>query len=350
MSIELRETPLDETESQLLAAAAQADRGEDMQLPEPTKSESAEVVETEENVPTEAELADPANKDRARDPVSGKFIKRNPENVQAVARYTVDAPKTDSNTPKAELSEFEKKKQEKAAKEEERKNRSWENLNREKEELAARRRELAEHEQRLRNPQQQRQAPQPRQFSSAQFFDAREDFRKTAKAAFKRYQDTGDETALDEFNKNDQMADAAEKNAIEFYELEHQENQQAQLRQHQSTWVQNMEKTMKASPELAEADSPISKELQEILKSHGQVLQMLPDGFDRGVELAQLRLDAKEAPTLRERVKALEAEKQRQDGLLSPTPGGVTNPPAKKTISTMNETELLAAAARMDEQ
>lgn len=336
-----------DAEAELLLNAAH----EEDHKPFVEDGEEPVVVQTEleESTPTAEELADPANKDRERDPITGKFVKRTEAAAPDAISATVDAPKTAPDAPV--LSEYEQKKADKAKAEEIRKDRSWENINKTKDELAQRKRELDQQAQQMRNPQQQRQAPQRREFSSAQFYDAREDFRNTAKAAFKRYQETGDERALDEFNKNDQWADAAEKSAIQFYDLEQREAQQAQLHQHQSIWVQNMEKSIKAKPELGKPDAPISKEIQEILKSHGQVLQMLPDGFDRAVELAQLRLDAKDAPSLREKVGTLQKEVERLTGLTSLSRGGPTGGPAgKKAFDNLSLEDMGAQLRQMAEE
>lgn len=343
----------DDLGSKFLEAAALHDRGED--VPADLIGEQSETpeVETEDHPATVEELADPANKGRPRDE-QGRFIKQKPdETAQTPEQKAVDAPKTAPDTVAAqEPSEFEKKKQERAAKERERQDRSWENLNREKEELARRRQEWEQREQAMRQSQQQRQTQQPREFSSQQLFEAKNDFRKTAREAFKRYQENGNEADLDIFNQNDQWADQAEQNAIQFFEMEERENQQAQIQQHQGVWIANMEKTIKGNPELAKADSPVSKELQDILKTHGQVLQMLPDGFDRGVELAQLRLDAKDAPTLRTQLATAKAEIDRLNGKLAPTPGGVTGPVSPKPFEEKTSEDqfatIMRGAARID--
>lgn len=334
--------------AKFLEAAALSDRGEDVPASLlPDQSEIVEQVETEENVPTEAELADPANKDRARDKVSGKFIKKAAgATALDAAPDAVDALKTAADAPTGELSEFEKKKQEKAAKDKERQDRSWENLNREKDELARRRQELSQFEQQLRNPQRQRQAAQPREYSSKQFFEASQDFKTTARNAFKRYQETGDEAALDEFNKNDQWAEQAQQNAIEFYALEEQEGQQTRIQQQQGVWVRNMETIIKSDPELAKADSPISLQLQELLKTDGQILQLIPNGFAKAVEIARLRLDAKDAPSLREQLKTVKAEIDRLNGLTQPSTGGVPGPAQKKSFDDMKPEDQWASIQR----
>ncbi len=259
----------------------------------------------------------------------------------------VDASKT---TPDTQASDYERKKAEKAQKEQERKDRSWENLNREKEELARRREEIRAYEESVRNPQPRQQQPQPREFSSQQFLGAHEDFKRSAREAFKRYQETGDETALDEFNRNDQLAEQAFMQAGEFFAVEQQEAQQTAVQRHNQTWVANMEAEIKAMPDLANPETPISKEMVGLLKTHGAVFQMLPDGFKQATAIAQLRLDAKETPSLRDENKKLKAEVARLNGLTQPSGGGLSGPPAKKTFETMPEADQMAALRRAAEE
>jgi hypothetical protein len=334
----------EDAEAELLLSQAHAEdtkpyseESEENPSPEPQEEPIASELELEESEPTAEELADPANQDRARDPITGKFVKK----AEAIAepKPVADAAaKTDPPAPV--LSEFEQKKLEKAAKEKERQDRSWENLNREKEELAQRRREFDERQRQISQPQQQRQQPRARQYSSQQLLEAHQDFKRTAREAFKRYQETGNEADLDAFNQNDQWADQAFANAGEFYQLEQREAQQQAVQQHHAAWVGNMEKSIQKNPDLAKIDSPIAIEVQEILKTHGQVLQMLPDGFDRAVELGQLRLDAKDAPSLREKIAAVQKENERLTALTSPSKGGVTGAPAKKSFDSMSLEEM----------
>lgn len=342
MSTEL-ENPVinDEAEAKLLEAAGLADAGRDIPsdlLPE-KPAEKEETLETEENVPTEAELADPANKDRARDPVSGKFIKR-PAAAQVAPTESGDASKA---VPE---SDYAAKQRERKEKETARLDKTWENVNRQKEELEARRMELQQYEQQLRQPQQPRQQ-QARQFSSHELLNAHDDFKAKAKSAL----DAGD---YDTFNEQNALAEQAFNNATQFFHLEQQEAQQAQMQQHGQTWNQHMVEAIKSDPDLSDSSSALSKEVQQILQVNGKDLWMFPDGFNKAVELARLRIDAREASTLRERVKALEEAKQAQDALLAPSKGGVTSPQPTtgKTFDKMTteeqERHVLAMAERMD--
>jgi hypothetical protein len=338
MAIEERETQVDDQEQKFLEAAGHVDRGEDIPanlVSVPT--EPTVEVETEANVPTAEELADPANKDRPRDPVSGKFIKKPAETAPVAAPS--EAVKPPAAAPESEYAVAQRTKKEK---ETARLEKTWENVNLQKEELERRREELQRYEQSLRQPQQQRQQIQPRQFSSQDLAQAAEDFKANAKKALA----DGD---YDTFNEQNALAEQAFQNAGQFYQLEQQEAQQIAMEQHNQTWVANMNSAIKENPDLGKPDAPIAVEMMDLLKTHGPIFQMIPDGFKQAVVIAQLRLDAKDAPTLRERVKALEAAKAEQDKLLAPTPGGVTAHVAPKKVEEMSESDLLAAAQRMDE-
>lgn len=323
-------TDFDADDAKFREAAALADSGQD--IPAELVGVTGEEKASETTATTATE--------RPRDAL-GRFTKTETgEDIPEADRKPVDEKAPDATATPA-LSEFEQKKQEKAAKEEERKARSWENLNREKEELAQRRREFDERQRQISQPQQQRQEQQLREYSSQQLLQAHEDFKRTAREAFKRYQETGNEADLDAFNQNDQWAEQAFQNAGQFYQLEQQEAQHAQLEKWNQTWNSKLSEAFKKEPDLAKPDSQLSQRVQNILKQYGQVLYGIEDGFQVGVNIAKLELDAAEAPTLREKLKALEAAKAEQDKLLSPTPGGVTNTaPVKKTLDTMSETEL----------
>jgi hypothetical protein len=328
------------------------DLPEDFDAADAALREAANKVDHGEDIPTElAEKIGVKTEDKPERPRDelGRFTKTEAgEDIpEAERKLDENAPTEAVKAPvESQESEYAAKQREKKQREEERKARSWENLNREKEELAARRQELEQREQQFRQPQQQRQAPQPREYSSQQLWQAGEDFKTASREAFKRYSETGDETALDEFNKNDQLAEQAFANASEFYAVEQQEAQQLAKEQHNQGWVANMEAEIKAMPDLAKPDAPIAVELLNLLKTHGAVFQMLPDGFKQAREIAQLRLDAKEAPTLREQLKKAQEEVTRLNGLTSPTPGGIAGPPAKKTLENMSEAEADAFIRR----
>lgn len=339
---------IDDEAAALLNAAHEEDHkpfveSEDNPSPEPKEEPVAATVELEENEPTAEELADPANKDRPRDPITGKFIKKA---VEATPSVTAPAPVQ----PAPVLSEFEQKKQEQKRKDQERKDTSWRAINERKEELDRRQAALEEQRRQFSQPQQQRQQPEPRQFSSQQLLDASDDFKKNAKAAFKRYQESGNEADLDEFNKNDQLADQAFQNAGQFFQIEQQEGQQIALQQHNQLWSAHMEQAVKANPDLLKKDSPIAKHMEDLLKTHGELFYMLPDGFKHAEAIAKLRLDAADAPTLREKNAALQKENERLTGLTSLSKGGPTGgPAAKKSFDSLPLEEMGAELQRMAE-
>jgi hypothetical protein len=339
----------DDAGAKFLEAARLHDRGEDIpsdlipQVDEPAETpieaETAEV-ELEENVPTAEELADPANKDRARDPATGKFIKKS--EVASTEVQTVDA---------KPVSEFEQKKLDKAAKEKERQDRSWESLNRQKEELEARRRELEQREQQAQQPR--RQKPEPRKFHSQQFIDAHADFvtrerqeRIEARKAleigdydsFGRHNDEADQQAI--------LAIQAQESAKQFYAVEQQEALELQKEQYAGVWRGHLNEAFKAEPELSNAASPLSKEVQGLLEAHGQQFWLLPDGFKHLVRIAKLQLDAKDAPTLREQLAKERAENARLNGKLQPTAAGVTGPARQQSFDDNKPDEQFASIMR----
>jgi hypothetical protein len=245
--------------------------------------------------------------------------------------------------PKPQPSEFEAKRQEKAKKEAERLDKTWQNVDLRKQELERRERELAQREQAVLQ-RQQPQAQQQRQYSSRDLFEAAQDFKARAKKALQE----GD---YDAFNEQTALAEQAEQSAQQFYQVEAQEAQQAQVEQYGQVWNSHMTKAIEAEPDLVKADSPLAKEMQAILQTHGQVFWMIPDGFPKAVEIAKLRLEAGSASELRGKLTKAEKEVERLTKATTPLRAGPTQPIQHRKLDDlpideqMNELERMAAQA-----
>lgn len=315
----------------LLAAAEQDAKNEEIGpvAPDP-------VAPTPEPGTEPTKIEPKVEGERKRGP-DGKFIKTDAEKEAEANSEAVDASKT------ATESEYAAKQREKKEKESARLDKTWENVNKQKEEIEQRRIELAQREAALRNPPAPK--PQPRKYTSSQLWDAHEDFKKAARTALAG-------ANYDEFSKQEHLADEAFKSANQFYQMEQQEAVQAQQTKWNQGWTGHAAKVMEKMPELADANSPLSLELTELFKSHGPVFYQIPDGFPKAVEIAKLRLDAKDAPTLREKVKAQETEIARLNGLTAPSKGGPAGAPSAKTFEKMNAAEqdayLMRQAAEHD--
>lgn len=338
----LKEEQIDQN---FLKAAELADAGEDIPASLVSDKPAAPApVQAETQVEaTDDKETDSAGNKRARDPITGKFIKTEAEiKAGATAPAKPDAAKPDSQ---AQVSEYEAKKAEKAKKEQERLDKTWENVNKRKEELEARRVELEQREQAMRQPQQQQRQPQQRQFSSRELFDAHKDFKARAKTAL----DAGD---YDAFNENQALSEQSLEHAQQFAQIEAQEAQQLGWQKHQETWRGHMIETFKTDPDLSNPESSLSKELVDLLGTHGQIFQMIPDGFPKAVELAKLRMKANSADQLTKTNQKLQTEVDRLNGLTSISGSAPSPQPSPKKFEDMTSEEqekhVLAAAQRID--
>jgi len=329
---------LDDFDQKLLEAAEMADRGEE--IPKDLLVQEAESPEPS----TDTATSEQAKLERERDPITGKFIKQTDKVAgdQSNATTEVVAPPQEPSSDQSE-SEYAAKIREKKEKEQVRLDKTWENVNRQKEEIEQRRQELEQREAQMRAPREPSQ--QPRQFTSKQLFDASQEFKVSAKKAL----ENGD---YDTFNQQSDLAEKAFENAAQFYELEQGEAQQFAQHKHTQVWEQNIKEAFKADPELANPDSELSKEVQNILEVQGKKLWIYPDGFNDAVQIAKMRIRATGYDNILEANKKLKAENDRLNGLTAVTPGGVTSGPRSRNFNDMSSAEqdayLMSEAARID--
>ena len=344
------ENPVIKDEGELLRQMAHdVDQGKDETevISSGNKPEDRALGEGEAKLPddsnTDNSEIESARPERARDPVTGKFIKTAAEiaaDASSDATEAVGTPEV-ASTERSE-SEYAAKVREKKEKEQVRLDKTWENVNRQKEEIEQRRQELERREQEFVRPQVQ---SQQRQFSSKQLFDASQEFKVTAKKAL----ESGD---YDTFNQQSDLAEKAFENAAQFYELEQKEAQEFAQHKHTKVWEQNIKEAFKADPELANPDSELSKEVQNILEVQGKKLWVYPDGFNDAVQIAKMRIRATGYDNILEANKKLKAEIDRLNGLTAVTPGGVTSGPRSRNFNDMSSAEqdayLMSEAARID--
>ena len=332
------ENPVIKDEGELLRQMAHdVDQGKDETevISSGNKPEDRALGEGKAKLPddlnTDNSEIESARPERARDPVTGKFIKTAAEiaaDASSDATEAVATPEV-ASTERSE-SEYAAKVREKKEKEQVRLDKTWENVNRQKEEIEQRRQELERREQEFVRPQVQ---SQQRQFSSKQLFDASQEFKVTAKKAL----ENGD---YDTFNQQSDLAEKAFENAAQFYELEQKEASDMAQRRHTLTWEQNIKEAFKADPELADPNSALSKEVQSILEVQGKKLWVYPDGFNDAVAIAKMRMDAGSVSGLKETLKKLKAENDRLNGLTGITGGGVTSAPHKKKFEDLSVEEM----------
>lgn len=330
-------TELDALDQNLLKAAEMADSGQDL-TPELAK----DIGLAPETATDTTEKKD----DRARDPITGKFIATGTETAQTEEKPAGEA----VAQPETVLpSEYEAKKAEKAKKDQERLDKTWENVNLRKEELERREKELTQRAQQVQRPQVQ---PQKRQYSSIQLYEASQDFRSRAKQELKLYQETGDDRHLDEFNKQDQLADEAFKSSGQFYQIEQKENQEIQSAKYKETWESHCSKAFETDPDLVDPKSDLAVAVNALLETHGKVFWSIPDGFRQAVEIAKTRIKASGYDDAIEANKKLKAENDRLTALSTPTKGSPTGAPTGKAYDKMSKSEqdayLMAAAAAED--
>jgi len=333
--------PSDPALDDIMKAAELADKGADIPAnllgkpADPGSTPATEPGVTGAEPDPEAEPAAAPAGERARD-AQGRFIKTEKEiaDEKAASEAAVASPATSE-------SDYAKAQREKKEKETARLEKTWENVNRQKEEIEQRRREL---EQRERQMSQPRQRPQVRrEYSSKQVLEASQDFKARAKEALA----AGD---YDTFNEQNALSDKAFESAAQLYQIEQQEAQQTAQQRHQQTWQGHALEVFKSEPDAANPESPLSKQITQILEQHGNVLWMIPDGFKKAVELAKLRLEAADAPTLRADAAKWKAEVDRLNGLTSPSKDGVTSPPSTKRFEDMSSKEQEALLMRRAEE
>ena len=339
---------LDAQDNNFLEAARLADQGRDIPAdlitetkPETTPAEP-DVTATEAKVEPEAKV----ETERARDPITGKFIKTDKEIADEKATDSLSPDKLlmlkEDALGKKEPSDYEKAKKEKARRDD-----SWQALNKEKEEIRAYGAQLKQREAQMQRPVQQPpkyQLPKNadgEEITSKSLYNAHKDFKARAKKAL----EVGD---YDAFNENTGMADMALENGQKVQQIEYQLGQQAQVNQHWQTWRGHMETAIKSEPDLANPDSDLSKEVQRLLQEQ-PIFEMLPDGFEKAKEVAKLTLKAASADDFLVANTKLKAEIDRLTGLTSISGGSPTAPPAKKDFTSMSPEEQDAYLMRRAE-
>lgn len=131
-----------------------------------------------------------------------------------------------------------------------------------------------------------------------------------------------------------------------------QQTQAAPIDQEQflSEWNGHLRQLEQAEPELTKPDSPLRAEVQEVLKGHAYFSER-PERIREAVQFAHLRLEAKAAPELRQRVSTLETELTKLRKATAPGGGSTESRGAPKAFEDMNDAErisflkALAAAA-----
>jgi len=116
-------------------------------------------------------------------------------------------------------------------------------------------------------------------------------------------------------------------------------------------WNGHLRQLEQAEPELTKPDSPLRAEVQEVLKSHVYFSER-PDRIREAVQFASLRLEAKAAPALRQRVSTLETELTKLRKATAPGGGSTESRGAPKAFEDMSDSErtayLKAQAAAQD--
>ncbi len=334
MSEAVLENPVikDDFGASLREAAQKYDNGEitaDDSLDLGIKPE-AEVPEPKVEQPKE-----PVATDKPRDE-KGKFVKAGDKPAEPV---TPEA-QPEQVEPQPTVSEYEQKKAEKAAKEKERQDRSWESVNRRKEELEAKERAIALREQELANKTQQTQQPK-RVFLSSQLMAAYEDLDREADKALQ----DGD---FDRFNERRALSKKALAEANRAYTQEKQEQEKAQLEQHNRDWETQRQKVYEQFPDAKDGNTELGKQMQSIWETHGKYLSIIPNGFETLREVAQLRIEAGKNQQLQSDLSKAQEEIKRLNGSLSLNGDGVTSPARQKNfndLSTEQQGAMLRSAA-----
>jgi hypothetical protein len=328
--------------------------------------EAASYADKGEDIPAELISAKPAEP-RAAEPEPVPDPSAKPDNSEAEPEKKTERPRdelgrftkteTGEDIPEAERKPAEAEKPEtaytKAQKERERQENLLKNFQKEKEDFRAEsegiREQLKREAEELRRSKEQRTSPDPSQnqrprYSSGELMEAANTFEAQAEKAF----EAGDGDA---FKENLRLAREARGQAAQVYQLEQQAGQQEVAHRFQTVYAQHIDQAIKAEPELAKADSSLSKDVQGLLEQE-PVFSHIPDGFAKAVQVAKWKRDAGSASELRETNKKLQAEIKRLNGLTQLNGSGPTSPPAQKSFKDMSDDEqnqyLLRQAEKAD--
>jgi hypothetical protein len=312
--------------------------------------DTSSATETETRAPVETE------KETVSSPDTKPEITEKPERPRdELGRFTkteagVDIPEADRKPAeqKPEAKPEETKTETayaKAAKEQERQKSLLVDFEKKKAEFRAEsdrvREQLRQEAAELQRARQQRQAPSPTQpqgtrYTSSELVEAAGVFEANAEKAFA----DADEQA---FKDNLNLARNARQQAGEVYQLEQQAQQQATAHQFQTMYAQVMDQTVRANPDLAKADSELSKDVQVLLEQEA-VFSHIPDGFAKAVQVSKWKLASEKSAGLisglEEENKNLKAENARLNGNLSLNGSGPSGPVPTKRFEDMSMDEM----------
>lgn len=306
-----------------------------------TDKRAAVKTETEETVSSPDTKPETTEKpERPRDSL-GRFTKTEAgEDIPEADRKPAEEQKPEAKTdPKPETAYV------KAQKERERQESLLKNFQKEKDDFRAEservRQQLQREAAELQRAREQRTAPNPSQqpqtkYSSNDFAEAANTFEAEAEKAI----ELGD---FDVAKEKLSMARSAREHARTFWQQEQQAAQQAQVHQFQTMYSQVMDQVMKSEPDLAKADSPLSKDVQALLGQES-VFSHIPDGFAKAVQVAKWKLGSEKSAGLisglEDENKKLKAENVRLNGNLSLNGSGPSSPVPAKRFEDMSLDEM----------
>jgi hypothetical protein len=149
----------------------------------------------------------------------------------------------------------------------------------------------------------------------------------------------------------DVLSERAERAAEEAWRRENDER--AQLFEAEKTRLAI--EVMKESPEVADINSPIAKEIQSVFaeeleraRQHQRqsIFSMVPDGFRLATEVAKLRMQASRADTFEKQLEEARAEIDRLNGLTQLSPSSPTERRPPRALEEMDDDEALAEMDR----
>lgn len=289
--------PIDtfDTEGQQLRNdLAKADTGEGEQEPvatDPKPQDSAQTPEqrasgadTTEQTPDSPETSterDEQGRFKAKAPAPTPEVTEQPQKQETEYAKA----KKEQERQKSVLANFEAEKQ------------------RERAAIQAERQQLAIARQQLQ--QQAAQGQQPR-FNSQHLWQAADEFEGQARRLLK-------DGEVDQANNQLDLATKARAEAQKAYYYEQQEAYQGQIATHRQRWESVTAKVINENPELADPNTEMAKQMQELL-SQEPVFGQLEDGFKRALEVLQAKRTIAEVSGLKdENTKLKQQLKELQD-------------------------------------
>lgn len=229
--------------------------------------------------------------------------------------------------------------------------REKEQLQKEKQRLAQTWQQVQAEKERIRQGQQrttQQQAPTPAQPAGPLAKIATEELHDIAV----QFEQEGDTKLAKAVRAEIARRAAAEQQATTQQQTQTQAGQQIPQEQFIAEWQGHLRQLEQAEPELTKPDSPLRAEVQQVLQGHVYFSER-PDRIREAVQFAKLRLEAKAAPELRQRVQTLEKEITTLRKATAPGGGATESRGApQKAFEEMGEAEritfLKQAAAAAD--